>query len=145
MVKEKQPHPLRTAEYRALAEFRYQLRKFMRHMEEQTRALGVNPQQYQLLLAVKGLPEGESPTVGCLAERMQVNHNTTVELVDRCQRRGLLRRRRVGKDRRQVTLSITAQGEELLRKLGNAAREEVRERGPSLVKTVRRLTKGAAN
>ena len=143
MVKEKHLRPLRSAEYQALAEFRYQLRKFMRHMEERTRALGVNPQQYQLLLAVKGLPPGESPTIGCLAERMQLNHNSTVELVDRCQRGGSLRRSRAGRDRRQVTLAITPQGEELLRRLGSAAREEIRERGPSLVEAVRRLTRGA--
>ena len=143
MVKEKELQPLRAGEYRALAEFRYQLRKFMRYMEERTRELGVNPQQYQLVLAVKGLPEAESPNIGCLAERMQLNHNSTVELVDRCQKRGLLRRGRSGSDRRQVTVSITPQGEELLRRLGNAAREEVRERGPALVQAIHRLTRRA--
>jgi DNA-binding MarR family transcriptional regulator len=141
MVNDKGLRPLRAAEYRALAEFRYQLRKFLRHMEERTRELGVNPQQYQLVLAVKGLPEEEAPTIGCLAERMQLNHNSTVELVDRCQKRGLLRRGRSGSDRRQVTLSITPQGEDLLRRLGSAARGEIRERGPALVQAVHRLTR----
>ncbi|HEY6271034.1 MAG TPA: MarR family winged helix-turn-helix transcriptional regulator [Terriglobales bacterium] len=144
MIKGKRPQRLRATEYEALAEFRYQLRRFLRHMEERTRERGVNPQQYQLLLALKGLPEGDSPTIGCLAKRMQLNHNSTVELVDRCQRRGLLRRGRSSNDRRQVTLSITPQGEALLCSLGSAAREEVRERGPSLVKAVHRLTRRRA-
>ncbi|HSM87013.1 MAG TPA: helix-turn-helix domain-containing protein, partial [Candidatus Limnocylindrales bacterium] len=87
----------------ALAEFRYQLRKFLRHMEEEVRQFGINPQQYQLVLAVKGLPKEQVPTISRLAERMQLNHNSMVELVDRCEERNLLRRVRSGTDRRQVT------------------------------------------
>lgn len=131
------------AEYIALAEFRYQLRKFSRHMEEQVRKLGLNPQQYQVVLALRGLPGGQAPTVGRLAERMQLNHNSMVELVDRCEHSGLLRRTRSDADRRQVTLAITGRGEALLRKLGTAAREELRGSGPSLVKAVLHLTRDA--
>ena len=131
------------AEYIALAEFRYQLRRFSRNMEEQTREMGVNPQQYQVVLAVRGLPPGQEPTVGRLAERMQLNHNSMVELVDRCEEAGLLQRTRSEIDRRQVTLAITGRGEALLRKLGAAAREELRGRGPSLVKAVLRLIRPA--
>jgi DNA-binding MarR family transcriptional regulator len=137
--KEKGFVPLQEAEYIALAEFRYRLRKFQRHMEEQVRKLGVNPQQYQLVLAVKGLPRNQAPSIGSLAERMQLNHNSMVELVDRSEGSGLLRRGRSRPDRRLVTLSITAEGEALLRKLGAAAREELRGSGPSLIETVRRL------
>jgi DNA-binding MarR family transcriptional regulator len=130
------------AEYVALAEFRYQLRRFSRNMEEQVRKLGVNPQQYQVVLALRGLPAGQAPTVTRLAERMQLNHNSMVELIDRCEHAGLLRRTRSDADRRQVTLAITGRGEALLRKLGRAAREELRGSGPSLVKAVLHLTRG---
>lgn len=142
MSKAKKPRPLKDAEYVALAAFRYQLRRFQRHMEEQVRSAGLNPQQYQLVLAVKGLPREQAPTIGALAERMQLNHNSMVELVDRCQRRGLLRRQRNGPDRRQVMLAITGRGEGLLRKLGSAARQELMGSGPSLVDAVQRLTNG---
>jgi DNA-binding MarR family transcriptional regulator len=138
--KERDPVPLQEAEYIALAEFRYRLRKFQRHMEEEVRKLGVNPQQYQLVLAIKGLPQSQAPIIGRLAERMQLNHNSMVELVDRSERSGLLRRERSGPDRRRVTLSIAEKGEALLRKLGSAAREELRDSGPSLIEAVRRLT-----
>jgi DNA-binding MarR family transcriptional regulator len=134
---------LQDTEYIALAEFRYQLRRFSRRMEDQVRKLGVNPQQYQVVLAVRGLPPGQAPTVGRLAERMQLNHNSMVELVDRCAHAGLLQRTRSDADRRQVTLAITPQGEGLLRQLGRAAREELRSSGPALVNAVRSLTKGA--
>lgn len=140
MSKGKSLRPLQEAEYMALAEFRYQLRKFLRHMEEEVRQFGINPQQYQLVLAVKGLPKEQVPTISRLAERMQLNHNSMVELVDRCEERNLLMRVRSGTDRRQVTLSITTDGETLLRKLGSAARAELRSMGPLLVESVLRLT-----
>jgi len=140
MSKGKNFRPLTEPEYLALAEFRYQLRRFLRHMEESTRKLGANPQQYQLVLAIKGLPHNVEPSISCLAERMQLNHNSMVELVDRCEENGLLRRARSGSDRRQVTLSITSEGEALLRRLGAAARQELRDMGPSLVESVLRLT-----
>ena len=140
MSKEKNSRPLQEAEYVALAEFRYQLRRFLRHMEEEVRHLGVNPQQYQLVLAVKGLPKDQVPSISCLAERMQLNHNSMVELVDRCEERDILRRVRSSTDRRQVTLAITAEGEALLRRLGSAARQELRSIGPMLVESVLRLT-----
>ncbi|HET9790717.1 MAG TPA: MarR family winged helix-turn-helix transcriptional regulator [Candidatus Angelobacter sp.] len=140
MSKEKNSRPLQESEYVALAEFRYQLRKFLRHMEEEVRQFGINPQQYQLLLAIKGLPKSQVPTITCLAERMQLNHNSMVELVDRCEERNMLRRQRSSSDRRQVTLALTSEGEGLLRKLGSAARQELRSIGPMLVESVLRLT-----
>jgi DNA-binding MarR family transcriptional regulator len=140
MSKGKTVRPLTEPEYLALGEFRYQLRRFLRHMEEASRLLGANPQQYQLVLAVKGLPRGVLPTIGQLAERMQLNHNSMVELVDRCEENNLLRRTRSAADRRQVTLSITPEGELLLRKLGVAARQELRDTGPVLVDVIQKLT-----
>jgi DNA-binding MarR family transcriptional regulator len=134
--------PLNAAEYKALAEFRYQLRKFLRNTEERVRAAGLNPQQYQLLLAIRGLPSGVLPTVGTLAERMQLNHNSMVELVDRCEGRGLIRRTRSGSDRRRVTLSITPEGEDDLRKLASASRHELSGMGSSLVEAILSLTQG---
>jgi DNA-binding MarR family transcriptional regulator len=140
MSKGKSVRPLSEAEYLALGEFRYQLRRFMRHMEEATRQLGTNPQQYQLVLAVKGLPRDVAPTISRLAERMQLNHNSMVELVDRCEENNLVRRSRSASDRRQVTLSVTPEGESLLRRLGVAARQELRDSGPVLVDAIFRLT-----
>jgi DNA-binding MarR family transcriptional regulator len=140
MSKEKSSRPLQETEYVALAEFRYQLRRFLRHMEEEVRRFGINPQQYQLVLAIKGLPKGQLPTISRLAERMQLNHNSMVELVDRCEERNMLRRMRSSADRRQVTLAITGDGENLLRKLGSAARQELRNIGPMLVESVLHLT-----
>lgn len=140
MSKGKNLRPLSEPEYLALGEFRYQLRRFLRNMEEATRQLGANPQQYQLVLAIKGLPKETEPTISNLAERMQLNHNSMVELADRCEQHKLLRRTRSAADRRQVSLSITPEGEALLRRLGVAARQELRDAGPTLVEAILHLS-----
>jgi DNA-binding MarR family transcriptional regulator len=109
-------------------------------MEEKAREAGQNPQQYQLMLALKGLPKEISPTIGALAERLQLNHNSMVELVDRCEKRGLLRRMRSDGDRRRVELELTAEGDAYLRKLASAGREELRTVGPVLAQSIQHLT-----
>jgi DNA-binding MarR family transcriptional regulator len=134
-----QAKPLNQAEYTALAEFRYQIRRYLRFMEEKAREAGENPQQYQLILALKGLPKGKGPSISVLAERMQLNHNSTVELVDRCQKRGLVQRTRSGSDRRQVALAITPEGDAFLRTLASAGREALRSIGPILAGHIQHL------
>ena len=145
MSKTKSMRPLQEGELEALAEFRYQLRRFLRYMEEESREAGINPQQYQLILAVRGLPKDMSPTISTLAERMQLNHNSMVELVDRCEERGLLKRSRASADRRQVTLSVTTNGEAVLRRLASAARQELRSRSPMLMESMEQLMQEARN
>ena len=105
------------ADYRALAQFRYEIRKFLAFSESAARAAGIEPQQHQALLAVKGLPEGVEPTIGALAERLCVQHHTAVALVDKLEERGWAERKRASADRRQVLLTLTSQGSELLAKL----------------------------
>ncbi len=70
-------------DYYALAEIRYQIRRFLHFSEEAAREAGLVPQQHQLLLALKGLPAGRKATISELAERLQLRHHSTVELIDR--------------------------------------------------------------
>jgi DNA-binding MarR family transcriptional regulator len=98
--------------YRALAEFRYQIRRFLHFSEEQVRSLGLEPQQHQLLLTIKGLPPGTRATIGELAVRLQLKHHSAVELVDRLVRRGYVLRSAGQDDRRQVIVRLTVQHEE---------------------------------
>jgi DNA-binding MarR family transcriptional regulator len=126
-------------EFQALAELRYQIRHFLNFSEAAARDAGVEPQQHQLLLALKGLGAGRRPTVGALAERLQIQHNSAVELVKRSTRRGLVRRRTSPTDRREALLCITAKGEAVLRRLSLAHREELRSRGKALVRALRAL------
>jgi DNA-binding MarR family transcriptional regulator len=119
-------------DYRALAEFRYQIRSFLSFSERAARSHGIEPQQHQLLLALKGLPQGKRPTIGTLAERLCVEHHTAVTLTDRLEKVGLVRRERGVHDRREVLLSITARGEEILTKLSQLHREQLKTVAPSL-------------
>jgi DNA-binding MarR family transcriptional regulator len=137
---------LALSDYRALAELRYQIRLFLRFSEEAARKMSLEPQQHQLMLALKGLPSGIRPTIGTLAERLQIQHHSAVELVNRLSAGGLVRRNRSGEDRRQVLLGLTPKGEKVLRELSIGHKAELRSQGPALVAALERAmrpTKGA--
>jgi DNA-binding MarR family transcriptional regulator len=127
------PTRIRPGEYEGLAEIRYRIRRFLVFSEASARDVGVEPQQHQLLLAVRGMPDGTPPTVGRVAERLQLHHNSTVELVNRSCEKGLLEKRPGAGDRREVHLHITARGLRLLEKLAVAHRTELRNAAPALV------------
>lgn len=127
-------------EYRALAELRHQLRRFLAFSEERARAVGLEPRQHQLLLALKGLPEGQEPTVGALAERLVLRHHSTGELLDRLEQRGLVRRAAAAEDRRRTLVEILPAGEKLLHELSVAHREELRRLAPVLLSSLSSLT-----
>jgi DNA-binding MarR family transcriptional regulator len=120
-------------EYRALAEFRYRIRVFLNGSEQAARAAGLEPQQYLLLLAVRGLPLGREASIGELAERMQLRHHSVVELVDRLERRLLLRRERSRVDRREVIVHLTPRGERIILRLAKQRLDELRTAAPALV------------
>jgi DNA-binding MarR family transcriptional regulator len=126
-------------EYRAFAEFRHVLRRFINFSETAARAAGIEPQQHQLLLALKGLPPDLRPTIGTIAERLQLRHNSTVELAQRSIESGLLQRRSSPQDGREVLLSITARGERLLQKLSIEHRAEMRSAAPALLRALHGL------
>ena len=126
-------------DYQALAEFRCQIRRFLFFSEQAARTAGLEPQQHQMLLALKGLPDGARPRVGELAERLQLQHHSTVELVNRLAARGYVRRSRAGEDRREVLLALTAKGEKVLRDLSMHHRDELRTQGPVLIAALRRV------
>jgi DNA-binding MarR family transcriptional regulator len=130
---------LSQAEYRTLAEFRYQIRRFLHFSEEQARAVGLEPQQHQLLLAVHGLPRTVTATVSELAERLQLKHHSVVELIDRLERRGYVTRNSSHKDRRQVLVHLTGAGSTVLRKLSLAHHMELETAAPALARVLRSL------
>ena len=130
-------------DFKAMAELRYQIRRFLRFSENAARQAGIEPQQHQLLLAVRGLPDNLKPTIGVLAERMQLQHHSTVELIDRLVDRGLLCRLRATDDRRQVLIKLTRDGEEFLETLSLHHLQELQSAGPRFVKILRGLIENA--
>ncbi len=130
------------SQYQSLAEFRYQLRRFLHFSEQAARSVGLEPQQHQLLLTLKGLPYGRSATVSELAERLQIQHHSTVELIHRMGGRDLLERSRDESDQRKVIVSFTPYGEEVLRKLSLLHRTELRSSGPELVRALHSVING---
>jgi DNA-binding MarR family transcriptional regulator len=120
-------------DYRSLAAFRYEIRKFLAFSEQAARKAGIEPKQHQLLLSVRGLPKGARPTIGTIAERLCVQHHTAVALVDKLEKRGLLVRDRSSKDRREVLLKLTPEADALLRGLSSQHRQQLRSVGPTMV------------
>ena len=105
------------ADYRKLAEFRFQIRQFLHITEEAARSHGMEPQQHQLLLAIRGLPKGARPTVTTISDRLCLRHHSTVELIDRLEKQGAVERQHGKEDRREVLLHLTPRGEDQLRRL----------------------------
>jgi len=129
----------RNPDYQTLAEFRYQIRRFLAFSERAARAHGLDAQQHQLLLALKGLPAGTAPTIGALADRLHIRHHSAVGLIDRLDQKGLVVREIDAADRRRVLVRISAHGEAVLRKLTHLHQEELSSAGPLLLETLRTL------
>jgi DNA-binding MarR family transcriptional regulator len=130
---------LLSGDYRALAEFRYQIRKFLRFSEEAARTAGLEPQQHQLLLAVKGLPDGARARIGEVADRLQIQHHSTVELVDRLEENGYVNRKRSDRDKREVLIVLTPKAERALRELTLHHQQLLQDHGTVLVSSLKKL------
>jgi DNA-binding MarR family transcriptional regulator len=117
---------LTKSEYERLANLRYVLRRFARLTELEARKVGLTPQQYQLLLAIKGFPGRDWVSITELAERLQIRHNAVIGLVNRAVQRNLVRRDHDPEhpDHRIVKVSLTPEAETCLRKLATALRSE---------------------
>jgi DNA-binding MarR family transcriptional regulator len=127
------------AEYRALAELRYRIRHFLREGDAKARAVGLEPQQYLMLLAIRGLPEGREATIQTLAERLALKHHSAVELVDRLEANGYVRRTRSRDDRRRVFVTLLPRGERLLEQVAQNRISELRTSGEALVGAIEAL------
>jgi DNA-binding MarR family transcriptional regulator len=125
--------PLTKADFEALARFRFGIRRYLRFSEVTVRRHGVTPQQYQLMLALKGFPGRDWAVVRELADRLQLRHHSVVELVDRTQALGLVQRSPDPDDARAVRVELTAPGEQLLARLGGLHRDELRRMDAVLV------------
>src|ERR1035438_5789906 len=128
---------LTASDDRALPKFRYQIRRFLRFSEQAARRAGLEPAQHQLLLAVKAFA-GE-PSVGEMAERLQLRHHSVVGLIDRLAESGLVRRSRAEGDRRQVRIWLTAKGEAVLHELSLEHRAELGGAGSALAAALRAI------
>lgn len=129
---ESEPTPMTKRDFEALARFRFAVRSYLRFSEDTVRQHGLTPQHYQLLLAIKGLPGREWASVSELAERLQLRHHSTVELVNRAQANGLVRRGEDPDDGRTVRVLLTAEGQRLLALLSPLHRDQMQRMAAAL-------------
>jgi DNA-binding MarR family transcriptional regulator len=125
-----------TAEFRALAELRHRIRYFLKEGDAAARSAGLEPQQYVMLLAIRGLPEDAPEKIQTLADRLALKHHSAVELIDRLEQRGLVRRARGRVDRRQVLVSLSSKGHRLLERVVRQRIVELRAHGRELVRAI---------
>jgi DNA-binding MarR family transcriptional regulator len=133
---------LSMSDYQALAEFRFQIRKFMHFSDLAIAAAGLERAQYQLMLTVKGLPAALRPRIRDVANRMLIQHHSAVELVNRLEAGGYVRRERAEDDRREVLLALTPKGERVLAELALHHHGELQDAAPALVAALRRVMTG---
>lgn len=117
MAPEEQKATYEMARLRSMTEFRYQMRRFLNFSEMASERCDVGAQQYQLMQVIAAIPEGQEASITYVAERMVLRHNSTVELVDRAERAGLVRRESDPNDMRRSLVRLTSQGEEILQRL----------------------------
>jgi DNA-binding MarR family transcriptional regulator len=132
-------------EYHALAQLRYLIRRFLQEGDATAREAGLEPQQYLLLLAIRGLEIGQEASIRRLAERLSLRHHSTVELVDRLEAHGLVKRTRGKEDRRQVLVSLQPRGEKLVEKVVAQRIVELRSHGHALVAAIGKLLEASPN
>jgi DNA-binding MarR family transcriptional regulator len=126
-----------------LAAFRYELRRFLHFSETAALEAGLQPQQHQLLLQVAGAPEDTAVTIAYAAERLGLRHNSTVELVDRSAREGLLTRITDADDRRRAILHLTSRGRQVLSRLSDEHARELNELAPRLERALKNVRRHA--
>jgi len=124
-VQKPDARPLSKRDFETLADFRYQIRKFVRFSEQLALKHGIKPRQYLLLLQIRGYPGRDWATVGELAERLQAQHHGVVALISRCEKLGLVERRRSSEDRRRIEIRLLEKGDRLLNKLARLHRAEL--------------------
>jgi len=121
------------AEYRHISEFRYRLRQFLHFSEQAARDHGIDPQQHQLLLAIQGLPEGVKPSIRAIAERLCIRHHSAVELINRGIAQGHVDKHPNPEDAREMLLSLTEQGQQILQELSRMNWQQLQTSGPALL------------
>jgi DNA-binding MarR family transcriptional regulator len=126
-------------EYHALSQLRYLIRRFLQEGDATARMAGLEPQQYLLLLAIRGLGPGQEASIRTIAERLALRHHSTVELLDRMEAHGYVKRTRGKEDRRQVLVSLQPRGERLLEKVVEQRIVELRSHGHALVDALGKL------
>lgn len=135
------PADLTLIDYDELAELRYQIRRFLHFSESVALEEGIEPRQHQALLAIKAMKEPCS--VGDLAERLFLRHQSVVGLIDRMELRKLVRRTPGKEDKRQVVIALTRSGEVILERLSLTHQTELNESAPALSRALQAIIRKA--
>jgi len=135
---------IRNSDYGSLAELRYRIRQFLRSSDEAAVKAGLEPQQYHVLLAVRGLPHEGEATIRRLSERLFLRHHSVVGLVDRLEKKRYVRRVRGRRDQRHVCVTLRPAGQRALQRVVRERLEELRASGQALVAALTAVLESSA-
>lgn len=136
---------IRESEYAALAELRYRIRQFVRGGDLAAESAGLEPQQYQMLLAIRGLPDPNGASIRRLAERLFLRHHSAVGLIDRLAARGFVRRKPSVHDHRQLCVVLLPRGKRVLERVVHERLHELRDSGHALILALAAILKHSQN
>ena len=131
-MKRETKRELTAGDYKALASFRYAIRRYLAFAAEGAQSAGLTSQQHQALLAIKAGALDSPVSVGDLAAQLMIKHHSAVELINRLERIGLASRSADPDDRRKVFVGLTDAGERVLAALSARNLKELEIAGPGL-------------
>ena len=94
--------------------------------------MGLTHVQHQLLVAIKGHPGDTPPSIVELAGYLLLRHHSAVELVNRAEAAGFVRRNADPDDARVVRVDLTRKGDRLVTELTEAHLDELRKLAATL-------------
>lgn len=133
---------LTDADYEALSNLRYTLRRFMDFSASAAQEEGLPAQQHQALLAIRGYRGEDAMTIGILAERLLIAPHSATELVGRLVAAGYVSRQTDPADKRRQTLELTEKADAVLKRLTAIHLTEIRDMAPKLIDMLQSLQAG---
>lgn len=122
-----------------LIEFWLRVQSFLQARSKIASAAGLRPREYEMLLAVKAIPDAHGANVSVLAERLLLQHHVAASVVKSLASKRLLVAERSRNDRRSLALRLTKEGEDLLRQIVAQSLNRLRTEGPPIRTALKRV------
>lgn len=123
----------------AIGEFSLAVHRFLRASERFAGEAGLDPLEYDLLLALSAYPQGTCSSIAMLSERLLSLHHVAAGAVTKLSEKNLVSTERNERDRRSVVLRLTAKGRLLLKDVALRTVGELNAEGPCMIDSLSTL------
>lgn len=122
-----------------LVDFWFRVQEFLRTRRAFAKSEGLDPREYELLLMLKALAGQRAVNVSLIAENLFIHHHVAAGLVKGLANRGLISTQRSPRDRRSLSLRLTAQGESLLERIVARSVDGLASEGPLMISSLGKI------